>query len=172
MGLLDSVLGRSNAGSGGMSPLTMALVGLLAYRTVQGKGRLAQMLGGHQANQVPGQAPSTSGGIGGLLSGFLAGGGSSGGILSNGLSDLLQQFQQNGLGPKAQSWIGTGPNQPVAPAELEKALGSEKIDWLARETGMPREKLLDGLSRELPHAVDKLTPEGRIPSEREAGRMT
>ena len=44
MGLLDSVLGGSRA-SGGMSPITMALLGVLAYRTFQGKGRLADMLG-------------------------------------------------------------------------------------------------------------------------------
>jgi len=107
-----------------------------------------------------------------LLSGFLGGGGGTGSMLSNGLSDLLRQFQQNGLGNVAQSWIGSGPNQPIAPTELEKALGPEKIDWLARETGMSREQLLQGLSQELPHAVDKLTPDGRIPTEHEAAQMT
>jgi hypothetical protein len=44
MGLLDSVLGRSRVSGGGMSPITMALMGLLGYRTFQGKGRLADML--------------------------------------------------------------------------------------------------------------------------------
>jgi len=165
MGLLDSALGRTNAGSGGMSPLTLALVGLLAYRTFQGKGRLGQMLGA-APSQAPGQPPPSSG-IGGLLSGFLGGGGA----LSSGLSDLLRQFQQNGLGNVAQSWIGTGQNQSIGPGELEQALGPEKIDWLTRETGMSRAQLLDGLSQELPHAVDKLTPEGRIPNEHEATRM-
>ena len=41
MGLLDGVLGGGSRSGGGMSPLTMALLGLLAYRTFQGKGRLA-----------------------------------------------------------------------------------------------------------------------------------
>ncbi len=169
MGLLDSVLSPTKAGSGGMSPLTLALIGLLAYRTFHGQGRLAQMLGASPA-PGPAQPAPPSGGIGGLLSGFL-GGGSTGGVLSSGLSDLVRQFQQNGLGNIAQSWVGQGANQPVAPADLEKALGPEKIDWLARETGMPRDQLLAGLSRELPHAVDKLTPNGRIPNEHEAAQM-
>src|ERR1043166_8580814 len=109
MGLLGSVLGRGNTGTGGgMSPLTMALLGILAYRTVQGKGRLAEMLG----RSAPGQSPSLAptGGIGGLLSGFLGGAGSSGGILRGGLGDLLRQFQQNGMGEKTRSRLGKGPN--------------------------------------------------------------
>lgn len=172
MGLLDSVLGRSNMGAGGgMSPLTVALMGVLAYRTFQGKGRLAEMLGRTAPGQTPAQTPSPTGGLGGLLSNFLGGPGSSGGILSSGLGDLLRQFEQNGLGSKAQSWIGNDPNKQIGPSELEQALGPDKIDWLVRETGMPREQLLAGLSRELPDAVDKLTPHGRIPNEQEAAQM-
>jgi uncharacterized protein YidB (DUF937 family) len=170
MGLLDSVLGRTKAGSGGMSPLTLAVVGLLAYHALKGKGGLGQMLGA-SPSPAPGQAPPPPSGIGGLLSGFLGGSGNTGAVLSNGLSDLVRQFQQKGLGDTVQSWIGSGPNQPLGPAELEKALGPEKIDWLVRETGLSREQLLNGLSRELPGTVDKLTPDGRIPAEHEARQM-
>jgi uncharacterized protein YidB (DUF937 family) len=59
----------------------------------------------------------------------------------------------------------------LSPTELEQALGQERIDWLTQQTGMSREELLAGLSRELPEAVDKLTPEGRLPTEQEAARM-
>jgi uncharacterized protein YidB (DUF937 family) len=165
MSLLGNILGGAGArGRGGMSPLTMALLGVLAYRTFQGKGRLAEMLG-----RKPGQ-PNTSGGLGGLLGGLL-GGGAAGGILSGGLSDLLKQFQQAGQGDKAQSWVAQGPNKSLSPTELEQALGPEKIAWLMQETGMSRDELLAGLSRELPETVDKLTPEGRVPTEQEAARM-
>jgi uncharacterized protein YidB (DUF937 family) len=179
MGLLDSVLGGSRAGSGGMSPITMALIGLLAYRTFQGKGRLADMLG-HKPAGTAGDNPSAaaktsagtegSGGLGGMLGGLL-GGGAAGGMLSDGLNDLLKQFQTNGQGDKAKSWIESGPNKPVSPAELEQALGSDRVEWLMRETGMSREELLAGLSRELPRTVDKLTPQGRLPTEQETARM-
>ena len=177
--MLGNIFGGS--GRGGMSPITLALMGVLAYRTLKGKGRLADMLGRKPADGMPDANPyggnagapdprsAGGGGLGGLLGGLL-GGGAAGGALSGGLSDLLRQFQQNGQGDKAESWINRGPNKPVAPPELEQALGEERIAWLMQETGLPREQLLAGLSRELPEAVDQLTPEGRIPSEEEAAR--
>jgi len=69
------------------------------------------------------------------------------------------------LGNIARSWVGHGANEPIRPADLERALGPEKIAWLARETGMSREQLFDGLSRELPNAIwrdqhgTRITPE-------------
>jgi uncharacterized protein YidB (DUF937 family) len=185
MGLLDGVLGGSSRSGGGLSPITMALIGLLAYRTLQGKGRLAEMLGRKPAgpggeNPYDGNtaaakasgatAGGQGGGIGDLLGG-LFGGGAAGGILSGGLSDLVKQFQTHGQGDKAKSWIETGPNKAVSPSELEQALGEARIAWLVRETGMSREDLLAGLSRELPQAVDRLTPQGRLPTEQEAARL-
>jgi uncharacterized protein YidB (DUF937 family) len=68
------------------------------------------------------------------------------------------------LGGQGQS---SGGMSPI----VEQALGPEKIAWLVQQTGMSREALLAGLSRELPTAVDKLTPEGRIPTAPEAARM-
>jgi uncharacterized protein YidB (DUF937 family) len=175
MGLLDSVLGtQPRQSGGGMSPITMALLGVLAYRTLHGKGRLADMLGRASPPTAPGQTGQTGkerglGDLGGLLGG--AGGASLGSVLSNGLNDLLKQFQANGQGDKAQSWVGDGANKPVSPQELAQALGEDKIKWLTEQTGLSREKLLEGLSRELPGTVDKLTPQGRIPDAHEASRM-
>jgi uncharacterized protein YidB (DUF937 family) len=183
--MLGNLLG---GGRGGMSPITMALMGVLAYRTFKGKGRLAEMLGRKPDGAPPGANPigtplggnagapdprsaggggGQSSGLGGLLGGLL-GGGAAGGLLSGGLNDLLKQFQQNGQGDKAQSWIAQGPNQPVSPPELEQALGEERITWLMQETGLSRAELLAGLSRELPGAVDQLTPDGRVPGEQDA----
>jgi len=167
MGLLDGILGGGRGG--GMSPITMALLGLLAYKTMKGKN-LSDMFGAGVGSQPGGQA----GGLGGLLQGGLGGllgGGAAGGILSGGLGDLLKQFQQNGQGEKADSWVSTGQNNPIEPQELERALGEERIAWLQQQTGMSKDELLAGLSRELPDAVDKLTPQGRIPSDQEAQRF-
>jgi uncharacterized protein YidB (DUF937 family) len=172
MGLLDG-LSAGGARTSGMSPLTMALMGVLAYRTFQGKGRLAEMLGrSPQENPAGGDAGlprNTGGGLGSLLSSVFGSG--AGGILNGGLGDLLKQFQQNGQGEKADSWIEKGPNKSITPAELERVLGEEKIAWLMRETGMSRDDLLAGLSRELPQAVDRLTPDGRVPTHREVDRL-
>jgi uncharacterized protein YidB (DUF937 family) len=150
MGLLDS-LGGARRG-GGMSPVTMGLMGLLAYRTLKGKGRLAEMLGTNQS----------AGGERGPLSGP---------TLGSGLKDLLDRFRQGGQEDKAQSWVSTGPSKAIAPQELEQALGEERIQWLTEQTGMPREQLLSGLSGELPDAIDKLTPNGRIPTDEELSRF-
>jgi uncharacterized protein YidB (DUF937 family) len=155
-----------NRGRGGMSPIMLGLMGLLAYRTLKGKGKLADMLGTNQpgtnqAGSDAGGAP-TSGGLGGVLGG---------GSLGAGLKDLLDRFRQNGQEDKVQSWVSTDANKSIAPNELEQALGEERIQWLVEQTGMPREQLLDGLSGELPQAIDKLTPDGRIPTDEELSRI-
>lgn len=147
MGIFDG-LGGSTRRSGGMSPIMLGLMGLLAYRTLKGKGRLAEMLG------------TDTNGTG-------AGGPLSGGALGGGLKDLLDRFRQSGQGTKAESWVAQGPNEPIAPEELETALGEERIQWLMEQTGMPRDQLLAGLSNDLPDAIDQLTPEGRLPTEAE-----
>jgi uncharacterized protein YidB (DUF937 family) len=156
--------------------MTMALLGVLAYRTLKGQGRLADILGrGQSGVAIPlggnaGAPTPRAGDSGGLLGGLL-GGGALGGLLNSGLNDLLKQFQMHGQGDKAQSWIDTGPNRPVSAQELEQALGEERIGWLMKETGLSRAELLAGLSHELPQAVDKLTPDGRVPTPQEAARM-
>jgi uncharacterized protein YidB (DUF937 family) len=106
------------------------------------------------------------GGLGGLL-----GGAAAGGVLSGGLDKLIKEFQANGQGKVAQSWVGTGPNQEIAPNDLADALGSDTLDALTRQTGLGRDDLLAGLSQQLPDLVDQLTPNGRLPTEAEASRM-
>jgi uncharacterized protein YidB (DUF937 family) len=163
-----NTLGGGNRGRGGMSPIMVGLMGLLAYRTLKGKGKLADMLGTNQANQAGGNAGGapTGGGLGAGLGGVLAGG-----SLGAGLKDLLDRFRQNGQDDKVQSWVSTGANKSIAPNEIEQALGEERIQWLMEQTGMPREQLLDGLSGELPQAIDKLTPDGRLPTDEELSRI-
>ena len=136
MALIDVLgSGRGRSGGSAMSPVRMAVLGLLAYRTLKGKGRLAGVGG-------------TAGGLGGLLGG---------GALSGGLKDLIDRFKQTGQEQKAQSWISTGANHSIEPHELEQVLGEERINWLVEETGMARDQLLAKLSGELPAAVDELT---------------
>ena len=95
------------------------------------------------------------GGLGGLLAG-----GAAGSILSGGLGDLLRQFQQNGHGDVANSWVGRDPTSRSAPNDLANALGADQIDALSSQTGLSREELLDGLSQQLPDVIDQLTPDG------------
>ena len=184
MGLIDVLNGMQNgprgqrdasSGSGGMSPITMAILGLLAYKAVKG------FTGGQTpaSTRVPPGGTTIDnatqgGGLGDLLKNGLGGlltTGAAGSIVSGGLGDLLKQFQQSGHGEAADSWVGTGPNKEISPNDLAGALGADKINALAAQTGMSHDELLQGLSEYLPKVVDQLTPEGRLPTEQEAQRM-
>jgi uncharacterized protein YidB (DUF937 family) len=106
------------------------------------------------------------GGLGGLL-----GGAAAGSVLSGGLGNHIRDLQNTGHGPQAQSWVGLGPNEEIAPGNLEQALGSDTIDALSRPTGLDRHELLAGLSQQMPEFVDQLTPGGHLPTDEEAERM-
>jgi uncharacterized protein YidB (DUF937 family) len=216
MGLIDILNGMQNGprgssqpGSsgkgGGMSPIMMAMLGLLAYKAVksisgqpaaragagsplpsggsvtagQSGGGIGDILGGLLGGR-PGSASATNTGAnpnaslkdllpGGL--GELLGGAAAGTALSGGLGALIKEFQQGGLGQAAQTWVGTGPNQQIASNDLARALGSDTLDALSKQTGVGREDLLAGLSQHLPDLINQLTPNGRLPTAEEASRM-
>jgi uncharacterized protein YidB (DUF937 family) len=240
MGLLDILNGMQNgprgqrqpapsgAQSGGMSPIMMALLGLLAYKAIQGGGLGNILGGGGTAPQpAPGRLPGgttpqpapggttqaggdigdllsgmfgggsnpsarapSGGGLGDILGGMLGGnpsarapssgfgdvlggllgGGAAGGLLNSGLGSLLNDLQNSGQAHAAQSWVGTGTNEAIAPEELGRALGPDTINALAAQTGLSRQDLLAGLSEYLPDLVDQLTPDGRLPTQQEAAR--
>jgi len=92
------------------------------------------------------------------------GGGGVGGLLSGGLGELVEKFKQGGQGETVDSWVGTGPNKQIAPSQVEQAIGPDVLDTLSKQTGLSREEILARLSRELPNAVDKYTPDGRLPT--------
>ena len=80
-----------------------------------------------------------------------------------GLQGIVAQFQQQGLGPTIQSWIGTGENLPISPDQVHQALGSDTIQQLAAKLGIPPDQLEAKLSQILPQAIDKMTPGGKLP---------
>jgi uncharacterized protein YidB (DUF937 family) len=163
-----------------MSPLTMAMLALLAYKAVRHLGS------GSGATPPPGGSSggaSPGGGLGGALGGNLGGGlgglgdvlkgvlagGATGSVISGGLGDLLNQFQQSGQSEAASSWVSRGPNKQISPNDLANALGADQISSLTSQSGLSREDLLSGLSQHLPDVIDQLTPDGRLPTEEELG---
>src|SRR5215212_9839874 len=80
-----------------------------------------------------------------------------------GVQGIVTQFEQNGLGPTVRSWVGTGPNDPVSPADVHRVLGSDLLQQMSARTGMSVQQLAEKLSQVLPQAVDRLTPDGTIP---------
>ena len=93
------------------------------------------------------------------------------GSILDGLGGLVAQFQKKGFGETVDSWIKAGPNKDVAPREVSDALGGDVVDELARRTGLSRDQVLNELSRMLPNVVDRLTPQGRLPSYQELARL-
>jgi len=150
-----------------MHPITLALIGILAYRTYHRKGRLAEWMGRRGPDA---DAPTTTRGNSAQPAPDIVQ--SLGAApLVQGLQDLLKDFQQKGFGETIKSWIEPGTNRPMSSSELEQALGPQKIEWLMKETGLSKAELLEGLSRELPATVDQLTPDGRLPTEQEAEKQ-
>ena len=185
MGLLDVLNGMQNgprgpsdpkAQSSGMSPMTMAILGLLAWKAVKHLIAGSDQPSATPAAPAPSPAGSSAGGgLGDILKGNLGGilgGAAAGSVISGGLGDLLKQLQQNGQGETANSWVSPGPNKQIAPHDLASALGADQINGLMSQTGLSRDDLLSGLSQQLPGVIDHLTPDGRVPTESElSGRL-
>jgi uncharacterized protein YidB (DUF937 family) len=192
MGLMDVINGMQHGphgsssptpqNSGGMSPLTMAILGLLAWKAIKHFSQPSAAPTPTPAPMPPQNTGGPGGGLGGGLGDVLKGGlGGLGGLLaggaaastiSGGLGDLINTLQQGGHGDTANSWVGKGPNRAISPGDLANALGSDQIDQLSAQSGLSRDDLLNGLSKYLPQVIDHLTPDGRLPSENElSGRI-
>lgn len=158
-------------------PSMTALLGLIALAGYQNRDKIAEVLNGLRQNTgtapTGGTTSSAGGELGGLLGslgglfGNTGGGGAAagagGGFLGGALGQLVEQFNKNGEGTAANTWVGHGPNEELPSDRLEKAVGPDIIQELSEKTGLSREELLARLSRELPGAIDKYTPNGSLP---------
>jgi uncharacterized protein YidB (DUF937 family) len=93
------------------------------------------------------------------LAGMLSGAGASGG-----LTNLVNMFNQKGLGEVVSSWISTGKNLPISAEQIQNVLGSSQVQALAAKAGISPEKASGAIAQILPHLVDKSTPNGQMPS--------
>jgi uncharacterized protein YidB (DUF937 family) len=148
-------------------PSMTALLGLLAVAGFQNRDKIQEMLGGAgHGDPATAGTPAGQGGLGGIFGnlGNALGGAGAGGLLSGGLGHLVDRFRENGHGEAADSWVKHGPNAEMKPDHLRSAIGPDVLDTLSRQTGLSHDDLLSRLSRELPSAVDRYTPDGRLPS--------
>ena len=147
MGFLDNVADKAvPQGSGLKKPLVLAFISLLASGALSRKQEPAP---------TP-MSPTPNAHAGGLL---------------GGLGGLLEKLQQSSHGEVTKSWIGSGQNQPISPGSLGSALGPSIIKALAEKTGLSEQELTAQLSELLPGFVDKLTPQGRLPTHDELARF-
>jgi uncharacterized protein YidB (DUF937 family) len=80
-----------------------------------------------------------------------------------GLQGVVSEFEKNGLGGTVRSWVGTGPNEPISPSQVQQVLGADLLQQLSAKSGLSVQDLAQKLSQVLPQAVNHLTPDGEIP---------
>jgi uncharacterized protein YidB (DUF937 family) len=110
--------------------------------------------------KVAGAVKGSQGQEAGLVEGVM-------GLLTNketgGLGGLVQAFNQKGLGDVISSWVGTGNNDAITPAQVQEVLGSDVIKQLSEKSGISIDEAKAQLAELLPNLIDKVTPEGKIP---------
>ena len=145
MGLLDDAVPGGNIAK----PLLVALGVLLAGRVLASK--TAGETEDNEASPPPGQRPERRSPQTEAPTNPYGGPG----------------VQKTGQSETADSWVKPGPNKPIHPGDLGKAIGNTTLSEIARQSGMSEEDLLAQLSKVLPGVIDKLTPDGKVPSNRE-----
>jgi uncharacterized protein YidB (DUF937 family) len=123
-----------------------------------GKGGVGGTLGGLAGGRSSGSAGGLMGALLPMIGGMLAGGG---------LSKLLGAFQAQGLSSQADSWVGTGPNEPVTPGQVTQALGDDQIGQIAEKLGVSHDEAAQAIAEALPQVVDRVSPEGQLPPDQE-----
>ena len=121
-------------------------------------GMLGQILGGLLGGNQQGAQPTA---IAGIIQQVMAQGGGG----SNGITALVSRFEAVGLGQAAQSWVGTGQNQPVSADQLTKVFSADEIQGWAQQAGTSPDNILQILAEALPKAVDHVTPGGQMPTQ-------
>jgi uncharacterized protein YidB (DUF937 family) len=165
MPLFDNAVKQAVPGGNIAKPLLIAAAAVLAAKY------FGQQNAPNAATTAPSAAPAgpltpISTGEGSLLGPAAP---SDDSIIS-GLGPLVEKFQKGGLGDVVNSWIGTGQNKPIQPGQLGSVLGDQNIGAIARQVGINPDDLLAQLSKVLPGIVDKLTPNGRLPTPGDIGR--
>jgi uncharacterized protein YidB (DUF937 family) len=139
--------------------LALALLGVLAY---QNREKIGTWLG--NATQSAG-TPNDD--LASDSSGTSAGGGIFDTISKtfgdSGLSEVLDRFRNAGSGDKVDSWVKDGPSEGIEPHQVAAAVDEATLSSLSQQTGLSREELLRRLALELPSAVDRMTPDGKLP---------
>ncbi|TPM29942.1 YidB family protein [Mesorhizobium sp. B2-3-4] len=87
------------------------------------------------------------------------------GVSTADLGEILDQLREVGAGSKVDSWVGSGPNQPLEPRDVEAAVDEGTLTSISMQTGLAREELIRRITRDLPETVDDMTPNGEWPPE-------
>ncbi len=80
------------------------------------------------------------------------------------LGEIVGQFTGAGgdLASKAASWLGDGANDEISAAQIQDAIGGDKIDGFASRLGIGRDEASSSLSQILPELIDKSSSGGNL----------
>ena len=136
----------------------------------KGGGGLGDLLGGILGGGARGGSLGSGGALGGnpLLRMLLPLVASM--LMNGGLQKLLGRLQQSGNGAKGQSWVSSGPNEPVDAADIRAALEAGELEQIARQLGVSEDEAAEAVAQVLPDVVDQATPEGELPDDAELER--
>lgn len=81
-----------------------------------------------------------------------------------GITGFISKFTGAGMGDLVNSWISSGDNQPINENQLSSVLGNETINDIATKANIPSSLASSALAFMLPNVVDKLTPDGIVPT--------
>jgi len=84
---------------------------------------------------------------------------------SGGIGNVLQRVGQQGYRGHADSWLGTGSNQPLPPQAAHELLGPDELARLSGQLGVGEDEVAHGFSEILPEVVDHLSPQGQLPGD-------
>jgi uncharacterized protein YidB (DUF937 family) len=83
------------------------------------------------------------------------------------LQKFKERAQKEGLGDIFDSWVGKGENKPITGDQVKQAADPENVQRIADEAGVSVDEAAEELSKAMPEVVDKLSPEGQLPSDDE-----
>ena len=83
--------------------------------------------------------------------------------IGGGMSGALDKLKKSSIGEQVQSWIGKGENKPVNAEQMKQAIGPERLEQIAKQTGTTPDQAAQMMADKLPGMVDKMTPDGQIP---------
>jgi len=80
-----------------------------------------------------------------------------------GLNAIVAKLQQAGFGEQVKSWLGNGQNLPITADQIKQVLGSDAVKQLAARFNIPVDQITQILAQQLPAAVDRASPDGKLP---------
>jgi uncharacterized protein YidB (DUF937 family) len=82
--------------------------------------------------------------------------------MPGGVSGLMKQFQDKGLGSVASSLTGNGAAMSISPSQILQGFGSEKINSLAASAGLDPKIVPEKVASLLPKVMEKLAPAAKM----------